>query len=167
MIKSPSRFLTKSFQESVGQQLYSDFTTDGVLSATKISNVLEKKSGKLVEVFGGQYVRDLQRLVLGLRLNNAGVAGQKLSKTTNLGQALRAVITPPLTRRGRAQTFVETVRADAAAAFLNEAIRDPKVLHAVATQIDRDVRSQTVMNLLGQYSALTAITVMDDDDIIQ
>jgi len=158
--------LVENFREAVGRQIYNQFTTDGRLSTTKILQVLKENAGKVSAVMGHNYIRNIKRLVTGIRLNEAGLGGAKLGKTTPFGLALRAVITPPLTKRGRLQTLAEAIRFNSMNEFLNRAVRDPKVLQKFVDQGAKDIRNLKVINLFSQYNAVTALTLMDDAELM-
>ena len=159
--------LLKSFQESIGRELYQKIMPNGTLSVTAIPRTLQQGDNlqKLTHAFGPQYVSDMQRLWKGLQLNLSTASGPKIEKTTPFGLMLRTMVTPPLTKRGRAQTFVEFMRADAISEALYQAVTDPKVLQALVAQGNKDIRNRRVVSLFSQISALSALHSVDDTEL--
>ena len=145
--------ITASFKDTVGRDIYRRITTDGALSPTKLSTLIESHGGKMAEVFGGQFVRDLQTLRRGVILNTLTQAGPNIPTQSLIGMFARSIVTPPLSKRGRVQTFVEKYRYQAANRALNEAVRNPDVLHAIIVNAQRDIRNARVLNLLSQIGA--------------
>jgi len=152
--------MTAAFRDSVGRDIYRRITTDGALSPTKLSTLIESYGGKLTEVFGSQFVRDLQVLRKGILLNAMTQAGQNVPTQSLIGMFARSIITPPLSKRGRVQTFVERYRYQAANRALNEAVRNPDVLRAIIVNSQRDIRNARVLNVLSQIGA-TSLAVQE------
>ena len=152
--------MTAAFKDSVGRDIYRRITTDGALSTTKLSTLLESHGGKLTEVFGGQFVRDLQILRKGIILNAMTQAGPGVPTQNLMGMLARGLVTPPLTARGRIQTFVEKYRHQAAMRALNVAVRDPDVLRAIIVNSQRDITNAKVLNILSQIGA-TSLAVQE------
>jgi hypothetical protein len=159
--------LLKAFQQSVGRQMYEQLMPGGQLNMKAIPKFVERGGNleKLTHVFGEQYADDLGKLWRGMLLNAAKIGSPKVEKTTPFGLLARTMITPPLTKRGRAQTFVEHMRADAISEAIYNAITSPDLLHALVAQGNKDVRSRGVMSVFSQMSALSALHSMDDGEL--
>jgi hypothetical protein len=165
-LRGHSREALQAFDDAVGMQAWRKMSTEGVLSTTKLYNMINDPEARatLTAVFGDRYVGDLRRVLRGLNMARASTTAPRVGKTTPFGMALRAIITPPLTRRGRAQTLVETLRYDAVNEFLQQAVADPKLLRQLALQGAKDIRNDRVMAMFAQANAITAITQLDEPD---
>jgi len=151
--------LAGAFKDSVGRDVYRRITTNGVLSPQKITTLLEQYGGKLQQVFGPQYVKDLQILRRAINLNQLTSFGPKESITL-VGMFSRVLIAPPLTRKGRAQTLIEFVRQKAMNRAIESAVRDPKILRSIIINANKDVRTTAVLNILGQVGG-TSLAIED------
>ena len=150
-----------SFRDSVGRHIYTQITSDGVLNASKISTLIEKHGAKLELIYGKRYVNDLRSLRHMITLNVLTQSGKEIPSSSLTGMMARALITPPLTRRGRAQTLVEKWRKQAMDRMVNQAVRDPDILRAIIANRDRDVTTTAVLNVLGQTGG--AALAMDEE----
>lgn len=143
-----------AFKDAVGRHIYRTINTDNMLSTGAISGVIEKHGGKLTVVFGNTYTRDLQALRQMIHINALTTTNKELSESTLIGKFARALITPPLTKRGRLQTWFERVRKNHANEVLNRAVRDENVLRWIVRNGEKDIRNTKVMAVLGQIGGL-------------
>ena len=105
-------------------------------------------------------------VALGARIDRSRigepVSGVALEKTHLLGRFLRATpVAPPLSQRGRFQTFVQMVRWDASNRALVAGLRDPTVLRAIIYNAERDITDKNVIRILTQTGA-TGLAIGDD-----
>lgn len=164
VLESAGPEAVRSFRESAGTEVWRMLTTDGSLSGTKMTNLLQNHSEKLTLIFGDTFVRDLRNLRKGLNLSRQSVGGVQPKSSTLFGKLARAWITPPLTRRGRLQTFGEAFETQAMTRALNRALRDPDVLRAIVAQGNKDIRDKKVVAILSQIGATSLLV---DDRILE
>jgi hypothetical protein len=151
-----------AYRDSVGREVYHKITSKGALNDTSIYNLLESDGGKLAIIFGETYVPNMKALARLIHANRLTVTGPALKQDTLIGRAARALISPPLTRKGRAQTFVEKLRTDAAHKMIASAVRDADVLRAIVSNANRDIHNTGVLNILAQTEAMA---LMYDDTL--
>lgn len=137
------------YQRAVGDEIRRRIFTNGVLSPTKLDSLLSQHGEVMQGLMGVQYVTDLQLLLKGLRLARTQPTGIATRTSNTLLDAMRVLIAPPLTRKGRAQTLLQNVNRRAIERAMMNAIMDPKALRAVVAQRNKDIRSKQVLGLLG------------------
>lgn len=142
-----------SYRDSVGREVYHRITSEGALNDAALINLLENDAAKLTLIFGERYVPQMKTLARLINANRLTVPGKQIAQDTLIGRAARALISPPLTRRGRAQTFIEKLRTDAAHKMVAAAVRDEKILQSIVANANNDIRNQRVMTILGQIGA--------------
>jgi hypothetical protein len=152
-----------AYEDAVGREVFRRITAPAPLDTlsqgempvvANITRLINEHGGKLAKIYGPNYVRNLERLARLINVNMFTVAGKELPQDTMVGRFARAIITPPLTRRGRAQTFIEKYRTEAANELLNRAVRDPDVLQRIILNHKRGIRDTKALNLLGQNGAI-------------
>jgi hypothetical protein len=135
-------------EDAVGREVFRRITAPAPLDTlsqgempvvANITRLINEHGGKLAKIYGPNYVRNLERLARLINVNMFTVAGKELPQDTMVGRFARAIITPPLTRRGRAQTFIEKYRTEAANELLNRAVRDPDVLQRIILNHKRGI----------------------------
>jgi hypothetical protein len=149
-LNSSSPEAAASFMDAVGRDVFRRITPDGKLSTGAISKLITEYGGKLQQVFGPQYVKDLEAFRRAIMANLQTVAGKEIPTESLIGRFARAIITPPLTKRGRLQTWVEALRKKTANDAINAAVRDPDILRAIIINKNKDIRSTAALNILGQ-----------------
>lgn len=149
--------MSQAFKDSVGREVYRRVATGGEFNVRALMTLLETNADKLTTVFGGQYVRNLEALGKGVLLNQMTSAGPGTPTSSLIGMFARSLVTPPLTRRGRFQTFIERYRHDAANRALNAAVRDPDILHSIVVNANKDVRNARIANILSQVGATSLV----------
>jgi hypothetical protein len=160
-VKAAGPEVVESFEDAFGREVYARISSSGVVSTSQISTFLKTNAVKYDIVMGPGASHRLEMLAKGLELNAATATGKQLPATTLLGQLSRAIITPPLTRRGRAQTLLEKMRVEAGARILGRAVRDEDMLRQLVLNGGNDIRDERVLSLLSQWGA-TSLAVDQD-----
>jgi hypothetical protein len=162
-----------AYKESVGREVFRRITAPAPTNTlsqgempvvANITRLINEQGGKLAKIYGEEYVLNLKRLARLINANSFTVAGKELPSSTMIGRFARAIITPPLTRRGRAQTFVEKYRIDAANELLHRAVRDPMVLRQMVIHRNAGIRNTRALNILSQNGAI-ALTFDDPKEL--
>jgi len=158
-----SAALNKSWRESVGSNIFNKITNkDGAIKITELGNLLDDHGQTIIEAMGDRYKRDLELLYKYAVKNQESSGGVALEKTHLLGRFLRATpVSPPLSQRGRFQTFVQQIRWNASNTALVAGLRDPQVLRAIIYNAERDIRDKNVIRILTQTGA-TGLAIDDD-----
>ena len=137
------------YQRAVGDEIRRRIFTNNILSPTKLDSLLSQNGEVIKGLLGARYVADLQVLLKGLRLAGRQPSGIATRTSNTLLDAMRVLVAPPLTQRGRAQTLVQNVNRRAIERAMLNAISEPKALRAVVAQRNKDIRSKEVLGLLG------------------
>jgi hypothetical protein len=154
--------LNKAWKESVGHSIWEKITSDGILSPTQLGNLLDKKGSVIAAAMGPQYLADLRIMQKSLAANRSNVTGYALEKTGLLGRLLRATpVAPPLSMRGRFQTFVQMIRWNASNRALIAGIKDPQILRAIVYNAERNITDRRSLRILSQLGA-TGAAIGDD-----
>jgi hypothetical protein len=158
-----------AYRDSVGREIYRRITAPvpvnkiaagEVPTTSQITTLLNNYGGKLRIIYGPQYRQNLETLARLIRANAYTVPGKEIAQDTIIGRFARAVVSPPLTRRGRVQTWIEALRTEAAHEMLNKAVRDPKALQAIIKAQQLNIKSQKASAVLSQYGGL--VLAFDD-----
>ena len=154
-----------SFQDAMGRHIFNGIAPDGKLSTSALAKLLNNNGEKLTLIYGDRFVKDLGLMLKGLRLARQKVSGVELKKQTLWGMLARGVgISPPLSTRGRLQTFGEFARQDSALRAIHRALRDPDILRSIVANGERDIRHKNVMAVLSQVGGVALIV---DDRILE
>jgi hypothetical protein len=151
-------------RRAVGDYIKNKAFTAGVVQFAPLSNLASGATrNKLSAIYGAGYVRDIDTIlnakIMISRKPNKPVPWHKTNALTDF---LRVVISPPLTRRGRAQTLFVNMRYDAANRALARALLDPKELERIVRLGNHQSNSRFAARTLGYFGA--GITLQDVND---
>lgn len=147
----------ESFRVAIGTHVRNRVFLNNKINANNLDRLLAKDGEKLKQIFGPEYVQNLEKLRDGaimVRQTSKGLTPQKTNAFTDL---MRVLFAPPLTQRGRGQTLVVNLRHNAAKRAIGEAVMDPKKLEAIVNldRVDRQSRrAARLLSALGGYTAL-------------
>ena len=147
------------YQAAISDQIRRKFLSMSKgLQLGPLENFVNANKSRLTLTMGGEYVRDMQRLIKGLSLVRRDAGGISSSRTPTLIGALseglaRVTVARPLSPGGVALTRAFGFRERAAQRLMAEAIADPNVLRAIVAQRDRDITNRQVARLLASVGA--------------
>jgi len=158
-----SAALMQSWRESVGSNIFNKITDrNGTINIKALGNLLDNHGQTIIEAMGGRYKRDLDLFYKYALKNQQAGTGKAIEKSGLLGMFLRSTdVSPPLSQRGRFQTFVQQIRWDASNRALVAGLKDPNVLRAIIYNAERDLTDKNVIRILSQVGA-TGLAIGDD-----
>lgn len=151
----------QSMQDAVGREVFNMMTPGGTFSIAAMHNVVTKYGNKLNHIYGPQFVRNLELFERGMKTTVGERVVAEPEKTTLFGMFMRFLANPPLTQRGRGQSFVEAARQKAAKRAVHRALRDPELLEQIVRAGDLNFRNARVVDIMSQVGAVTMLTDHD------
>ena len=147
----------KQYQAAISDQIRRRFLspTSG-LNLNAMDKFVGANSERLTTVFGGQYIRDMNLLLKGLKTIRTSPGGIGTTRNpTLLGSMIeglaRVTVARPLSPGGVGLTRALGFRERAAQRMMAAAISDPNALRAIVANGNKDIRNRTVARVLAAF----------------
>lgn len=155
----------QSLRQAVGDRIRRRFiSSTGGIRFDSLDKFVNDNAERLAATFGAEYVRDMRLLLRGLQTVRSSAGGLATTRNPTLLEALaRTTVARPLSAPGVGLTRILAFRERAGQRLMAQAVMDPKALHAIVMQGERDLRSRQVGRLLGVLGAST-LTIQDEEE---
>lgn len=144
----------EQYKNAVTDQVRRRFMSEtSGLNLNSMSKFVDQNSDRLAIAVSPEYVRDMKKLLAGLRTTRTSASGIQTTRNPTLIGSMaeglaRITVARPLSPSGVGLTRLLRFRDKAAQRMMAAAIQDPKALRAIVAQKDSDLRDRAVVRIM-------------------